>query len=106
MIKDEKGNLCQVADDYVGKLFEEKRRDNKKFLGRLTQAYKTLLISSFAASVQLNQLSTTKKTKSFDRMVISFISDIYENFRMVIWYDPDLGTLGQTPLILQRQLQG
>ena len=77
-----------------------------KFLDGIPQGEKTILVSSFAESVQRNQFGATHKPKLLRRTVKSAVSDVSTSFRTHLWVDLTLGASGKSPLSLQRQLQG
>ena len=75
-------------------------------MGGTPQAQETILVSSFAASVQRNQFVTTRKHILLHRTVKSSILDVFAFFRTHLRSDPNLDSSGQKSLILQRQLKG
>ena len=74
------------------------------FLGGTPQEYKTIIVSSFAASVQRNQFVTTKKQTPLHRIVKSAILDVSESFRTHLQRNQTLDSSGQISLILRIQL--
>ena len=77
-----------------------------KFLEGIPQAQKTILVSSFAASVRRNQFGKTRKHIILHGTVKSTISDVSASFRTYLRSDPTLESSGQKYLILQQQLRG
>ena len=63
-------------------------------------------MSSLAASVRRNQFSTTRKKILLRGTVKSAISDVSASFWTHLRSNPTLESLGQTSLLLQRQLWG
>ena len=77
-----------------------------KFLGGVPQEQRTILVSSFAASVQKKQFVTTKKQILLQVTVKSAILDVPASFWTHLRSDPTLESSGQKSLLLQRQLRG
>ena len=77
-----------------------------KFFGGFPQEHKTIIVSSFAASVQRNQFFATKKKMLPHGTVKSAILDVSASFWTHLPIDPTLDSSGQTFLISQRQLRG
>ena len=70
------------------------------------QDQRTILVSSFTASVQRNQFDTTRKQIILHGNVKSAILDVSASFQTQLWSDQTLEASGQTSLLLQRQLRG
>ena len=77
-----------------------------ELLGGIPQEQRTIIVSSFAASVQQNQFGTTRKQIILHGTVKSAILDVSASFQTHLQSDPTLESSGQTSLILQRQLMG
>ena len=77
-----------------------------KFLEGIPQAQKTILVSSFAASVQRNKFGKTRKHILLHGTVKSAILNISASFRTYLQSNPTLESSGKKSLILQRQLWG
>ena len=79
---------------------------SEEFPGGIPQEHRTILVSSFAASVQQNQFGTTRKQIILDGTIKSTISYVSASFRTQLWGDPTLESSGKISLLLQRQLRG
>ena len=77
----------------------------RKLLGGIPTG-QTIIVSSLAASVQINQLGATKKQTILHGAFKSAISDISVSFQMHLRSDPTLDYSYQTSLILQWKLRG
>ena len=78
----------------------------EKFLWGIPQEHKTIIVSSFAASVQINKFGTTKKKTLLHGTVKSAIPDVSASFRTQLLSDLTLESSGQTSLILKIKLRG
>ena len=77
-----------------------------KFLNRLPQGEKKIMVASFAASVQRNQFGATRKPKLLHGTVKAAVLGLSTSFRTHLWGEPTLDVSGQRSLGLQQQLRG
>ena len=74
-------------------------------MGGIPQEKRTILVSSFAASVRQNQFRKTRKQILLHETVKFSISDVSASFQTHLWSDPTLESSGQKYLTLQQQLR-
>ena len=71
-----------------------------ELLGGIPQEQRTILVSSFTASVWRNQFGTTRKQIILHGTVKSSILNVSASFWMYLWSDLNLEASGQTSLLL------